>query len=837
MSALALSLALGVACGPSPSSQEGNVFGGQGQVVRLDAGPDAGTGQLPDAATEGGTGGAGACVVTIASAAPYFAAAADFELNSPDGQNAYIDCDPGLLSASAGIMDANGNSWGPLTLGNQAQRQASFDLLRAIFQTIGTPDAPGPGPGGSAGLHGWPTLEPRLAGVGTNNTNSGPGVVALYGGLLGFGSEPGPSLAAGKFNGELVTLYKAAAIADGLLDPQTNVPLTMASPNSAFGSAISPVAINPKSAIGMANNVAHCAFAISLGVDPNSGAVVVNPTTFKRNVAEDIGSPDRYCVSGGGGGGTSTDASAEAGGDDANGGGAGGGDASAGVGGESGGPDASGTGSGGTSAGGSRGNVELGEEYLLSAADFELNSPEAAAASIDCDPGSLTGNSRTIDANGNSWGPMTLSSKAQQAASSNLLVAIFDSIGTPDAAGPGPGGSVGLHGWPNLDPRLAGVATNAKNDGPGVFALNGGLVGFGSSVPVALSSGALKGELSSLYKAAAIADGLIDAGTHAPLTMASSDMAFGNAIAPITTNQKSAIGLADNITQCAFAISLGIDPDTGTAVASPTSFTRNAVEDPVVVGAGGGGGSHDDGAAGNDGGAGGSSGGAGSAGGRGGGGGDAGSGGGGAGSGGGSAGSGGAAAGSSGGQAGSVVAGGCPDLDQDGIADCRETLVANPGFDDGVTSWTAAPGGTVSWTSLDGTSNPASGAIAVTNVDTNPSHVVNGWVTGGVSQCIPVSAGSQYEVAVQAELPSGQGSGWAGFILDYYLAAGCAGLPFPFPFLSPEVTTTGSWQTVSGTTTQIPLGVVSVAVRLVVAKPPAQTSLEGLFDNVLVRVR
>ena len=856
MSALALPLTLGVACSPSPGAQEGSVFGGQGQAILLDAGRDAGTAAPADAATEGGAGGAQSCVVTIASAAQYFIAAADFELNSTDAQNSFLACDPGGLSADPTITDANGNSWGPRTLGTSQQQQASFDLLRAIFQTIGTADAPGPGPGGSAGLHGWPDLKPRLAGVGTNEANSGPGPLALNGGLIGFGSPVVAGLATGKFNGELVELYKAAAIADGLVDSQTKLPLTMGSANSAFGQAIAPVVTNPKSAIGMADNVAQCALTISMGFDPNSGAFIANPTTFKSNVAEDLGS-DKYCVSSSDGGFVVDDASAGASADDASGGGrggsAGGGDASVGGGGGSEGADASGTGSAGTSAGGTSGDVVLSDAYLLSAADFELNSPDALNATIECDPGTLSANPHFVDANGNSWGPMTLASKTQQAASSDLLVAIFNSIGTPDAAGPGPGGSAGLHGWPDLDPRLAGVATNAKNDGPGTFAVNGGLVGFGASVAVGLSSGTLKGELASLYKAAAIADGLLDPSTHTPLTMASSDTAFGNAIAPTTTNAKSAIGLANNIAQCAFAISFGIDPDTGISVADPKTFTRNVVEEIVVVGAGGDGGSHEDGATGNDGGVGGGSGGAGSVGGGGvaGTGGAGSSGGAGAGSGGGSeaAGAGGASSGGGGagrgggggagsaGQAGSGVAGACPDLDQDGIADCLETLVANAGFDDGVTNWTAAPGSTVSWTSVDGTSNPASGAIAVTNVDTNPNEAVNGWVTTAVSQCIPVNAGATYEVALQAQLTPGQGSGWVGFILNSYLTANCAGSPLSFPFLSPEITATGAWQTISGTTTQVPLGVVSAALQLVVAKPPAQTSLEGLFDNVLVRER
>ena len=57
------------------------------------------------------------------------------------------------------------------------------------------------------------------------------------------------------------------------------------------------------------------------------------------------------------------------------------------------------------------------------------------------------------------------------------------------------------------------------------------------------------------------------------------------------------------------------------------------------------------------------------------------------------------------------------------------------------------------------------------------------------------------------------------------------------PFVSPQVTATGAWHTVTATTTQIPLGIASVGVRLVAAKPTAAPSFEALFDDVLVRVK
>lgn len=192
------------------------------------------------------------------------------------------------------------------------------------------------------------------------------------------------------------------------------------------------------------------------------------------------------------------------------------------------------------------------------------------------------------------------------------------------------------------------------------------------------------------------------------------------------------------------------------------------------------------------------------------------------------------------GTAGAGVVSGCPDLDQDGIPDCQETLVANPSFNSTTAGWTAETGSSLSWASTDGAGSSQSGAIAVTNTDTDASHAVNGWITVGASQCLSVVAGSSYEVDVQAFQPSGQGSGWAGsagFVIDYHQSSGCAGSPAGASYLSQQVTATGAWTTIRGQTTQIPLGVASVAVRLVAIKPAAQPSWEALFDNVLVRVR
>jgi hypothetical protein len=427
-----------------------------------------------------------------------------------------------------------------------------------------------------------------------------------------------------------------------------------------------------------------------------------------------------------------------------------------------------------------------------------------------CDPVELTANPATVDSSGNSWGFGTLPTLAQQSAARALFEAIVATIkpGSP-----------------------TGCASNTTNTGPGDDPQIGclGSPGAGS---LAILGGAIGGPLAQDYKNAAIADGLLDAEGH-PLETTSSDQDFASAIASVTSTPTSAIGLADNLFRCAFYLEnsgtpclafvqgTGLTGDcagaTGVATCASTDAGVDASTGSTASPCGGGRGA---GAAGM--GTAGASGAAGSA-------------------------SGTAGVGSSAGASGSAGATGsagargdgvtCPDLDGDGVPDCQQTLVSNPSFDQSTASWTAESGSTAGWTSLDANGSSSSGAIAVTNVDTNPAHASNGSTTAGASQCLAVVAGSSYEVAVQAFLRSGQGSGWAGFVLEEYFAPGCAGAPWSVPFLSPQLTATDAWRTIIGTTTQIPLGIAAIAVRLVAVKPPAQPSLEALFDNVLVRVK
>jgi hypothetical protein len=148
----------------------------------------------------------------------------------------------------------------------------------------------------------------------------------------------------------------------------------------------------------------------------------------------------------------------------------------------------------------------------------------------------------------------------------------------------------------------------------------------------------------------------------------------------------------------------------------------------------------------------------------------------------------------------------CPDLDGNGVSDCAETIIS------------------------------LAGPTIVRNTDTDPAHATDGRTIAAASRCLPVHAGEHYVVAVQVNVAQGQGAGWADFALDELTSADCTGAPATLPYLSPQAFAATGAQTVKGTTTQVPLGIASIAVRLRAVKPVAQPSFEAVFDHLLVHL-
>ena len=227
----------------------------------------AGAGTAGAGTAGAGTAGASAPLVLGLFDQAIYLSAADFEINGSDAANE-PSCDPSFLTANGNIVDANQNSWGFLTLPTAAQQQASAVLFKAIIDTIGTADAPQQANG--KGAHGWPDgTTPRATGVGTNSSNNASGPNVHLGGLGGFGVSPAAILG-GSLGGELVPQFEAAAIADGLIGSISGLPLTSSSTSADFAGAIAPVTSNPSTAIGLADNIAHCAIAIQITTGTNN---------------------------------------------------------------------------------------------------------------------------------------------------------------------------------------------------------------------------------------------------------------------------------------------------------------------------------------------------------------------------------------------------------------------------------------------------------------------------------------------------------------------------------------------------------------------------------------
>src|SRR5450631_3671925 len=90
----------------------------------------------------------------------------------------------------------------------------------------------------------------------------------------------------------------------------------------------------------------------------------------------------------------------------------------------------------------------------------------------------------------------------------------------------------------------------------------------------------------------------------------------------------------------------------------------------------------------------------------------------------------------------------CPDLDQNTVLDCTETLVTNPSFDADIKGWSPEASGAISWESLDARGSDASGSIRVENRGT-ASGPDTGLIYTGATQCVKVQPDHAYVIFAQ----------------------------------------------------------------------------------------
>lgn len=187
------------------------------------------------------------------------------------------------------------------------------------------------------------------------------------------------------------------------------------------------------------------------------------------------------------------------------------------------------------------------------------------------------------------------------------------------------------------------------------------------------------------------------------------------------------------------------------------------------------------------------------------------------------------------GRSGDLAGRECPDLDGNGILDCKESLVTNPDFKSGFEGWTPEVGMLEGFSPNDGDGNPASGSMIVTNGSRSEAAV--GSTMGGSGTCVPVTGLTSYGLYLQTFFPSGAiGSAFAGVALRFFASEDCSG-PLAGTFMPPLAAPDPSGWRVLQSTAQTPGGTRSMLLRLVILKPFDQPPLQALFDNVLLRQR
>jgi hypothetical protein len=184
----------------------------------------------------------------------------------------------------------------------------------------------------------------------------------------------------------------------------------------------------------------------------------------------------------------------------------------------------------------------------------------------------------------------------------------------------------------------------------------------------------------------------------------------------------------------------------------------------------------------------------------------------------------------SGGSAGAGEPGRCPDLDDNGVLDCDETILKNPAFDKDVASWSNDVDMDLAWEDEDATGQDASGALAATSdfhLDQDGSKLL------GARQCFPVAPARVYEFGAQIFVPEDAGETRATLQLLVYDGPSCSGEIVHNKMSSDLVGASSDWQP-ARLTYLTPTSAKSINLRLISIKLFREDPVTVLFDNVLV---
>ena len=187
---------------------------------------------------------------------------------------------------------------------------------------------------------------------------------------------------------------------------------------------------------------------------------------------------------------------------------------------------------------------------------------------------------------------------------------------------------------------------------------------------------------------------------------------------------------------------------------------------------------------------------------------------------------------STGATTGTVPASDCPDLNQNEVPDCDETLVGNATFDAGTENWEAETTVEIHWeeaAAAGAGSAPSSGTLVVTHDGAGAPDQLT--MAGGF-QCISVQGQGSYRFLAQSFIRADHDGAAAAISALFYGSSDCSGSSLSVSN-SPVQATADSWR-VLHTGGVSPELARSVRVRLVALKARADDAVEVRFDNVLV---
>jgi hypothetical protein len=176
---------------------------------------------------------------------------------------------------------------------------------------------------------------------------------------------------------------------------------------------------------------------------------------------------------------------------------------------------------------------------------------------------------------------------------------------------------------------------------------------------------------------------------------------------------------------------------------------------------------------------------------------------------------------------------GCADLDTDGVADCKVTLVKNPSFSSDVTSWTAVGAATLLWDPRNALADSPSGCALL---GLQGSSDADGSVLARATQCVATSGKQLFIAYANALVEASAGMrdpSRAELEVSFFDSDDCAGERTGY-YDTPPSQSVGEWVTIQAGGVSA-VRTRSLAVALAGLKPNRAEKLQICFDNILLK--